>query len=427
MLNLASDLDFKDIFKPLTHLFDMPKNAGGENYIYLNGNSLGPKPKSVNAALTKECDTWGKLGVRGHFDQTTPWIRYYTLVTESLAKIVGAKPIEVVATGTLTTNLHLAFVSFYKPTRKRYKIIRLAGFPSDTYAIYSQVQQRLENLKDFHCDVGDFNISNAIIEIKPNESGYIDLAVFKKVLEEHGDQTCIIWIEAVHYLTGQYFNISEIAKLTHQKGCKIGLDCAHAIGNVELKLHDWEIDFAVWCHYKYLSAGPGAIGGLYIHEKYAQDQSILRFAGWFGHNAETRFQMPSTFDPILTAEGWQLSNAAIFLIASLKASLNIFDQVDLQALREKNIRLTDYLIKLMQENLNESVEIITPIHSAERGCQISFKFKHDKKISLEKLLHENNIICDTRGDLIRVAPMGLYTTYQDVFNFVKILQKIQDT
>src|SRR3990167_5233228 len=278
------ELDVKDSFQPLTHLFNMPVNAQGKQLIYLNGNSLGPKPKSVDAKLIEECETWGKLGVLGHFDQETPWVKYHTLVTNSLARIVGAKPKEVVTNGTLTTNLHLMFVSFYRPTKKRFKIIRLAGFPSDTYAIEAQVKQRLQTLKDFSQTDLPFSIDDAIIEIKPDKKGYIDHTVFKETLEQHGDQTAIIWIEAVHYLTGQYFNIADIATLAHQKGCKIGIDLAHAIGNVPLKLHEWDIDFAVWCSYKYLSAGPGGIAGLYIHEKYLTDPSILRFAGWWGHN-----------------------------------------------------------------------------------------------------------------------------------------------
>lgn len=419
------ELDFNDSFHPLTHLFDMPVNAQGKQLIYLNGNSLGPKPKSVDTELMKECNTWGKLGVLGHFDQATSWVKYHTLVIHSLARLVGAKPDEVVANGTLTTNLHLLFVSFYRPTKKRFKIIRLAGFPSDTYAIEAQVKQRLATLKDFSQADFPFAIDDAIIEIKPDKNGYIDHAVFKKTLEQHGEQTAIIWIEAVHYLTGQYFNISDIATLAHQKGCKIGLDLAHAIGNVPLKLHEWNIDFAVWCSYKYLSAGPGGIAGLYVHEKYLTDQSILRFAGWWGHNAATRFQMPNVFDPIPTAEGWQTSNAAIFLIAALRASLDIFDQIDLLALREKNKRLTDYLISLIQEMTN--IQIVTPINSEERGCQISLRIKNLPKDShAEKILLENDVVCDARGDLIRVAPMGLYTTFSDISRFVDVLKSINN-
>lgn len=420
----AHELDANDSFQPLTHLFDMPVNAQGKQLIYLNGNSLGPKPKSVDVELMKECNTWGKLGVLGHFDPATSWVKYHTLVTHSLARLVGAKPDEVVANGTLTTNLHLLFVSFYRPTKKRFKIIRLAGFPSDTYAIEAQVKQRCATLKDFSQADFPFAIDNAIIEIKPDKNGYIDHAVFKKTLEQHGEQTAIIWIEAVHYLTGQYFHISDIATLAHQRGCKIGLDLAHAIGNVPLKLHEWNIDFAVWCSYKYLSAGPGGIAGLYVHEKYLTDQSILRFAGWWGHNAATRFQMPRVFDPILTAEGWQTSNAAIFLIAALRASLNIFDQVDLLALREKNKRLTDYLISFIQEMAH--IEIVTPVNSAERGCQISLRIKNLPKDShAEKILLEHDVVCDARGNLIRVAPMGLYTTFSDVSRFADVLKRIK--
>lgn len=420
----AIQLDEKDSFKPLTHLFDMPVNKNGQLAIYFNGNSLGPKPKYIDQELIKECEAWGRLGVRGHFDQDHPWISYNELVTNSLARLVGAKPEEVVATGTLTANLHFTFVSFYRPTQERFKIIRLSGFPSDIYAITSQVKQRLETIREFN-KTEPFKIEDAIIEIKPDDNGYIDLDTFKKVIEEHGESAAIIWIEAVHYLTGQYFNIPEITLLAHKKGCKIGLDLAHAIGNVPLELHNWGVDFAVWCSYKYLSAGPGAIAGLYINEKYLTDSSIMRFSGWWGHNKSTRFQMPNTFDPISTAEGWQVSNPGIFLLAALRKSLAIFDKVDLDALREKNKRLVSYLESLINHELSSEVQIITPKNPDERGCQLSFRIKWiNQKSEIEKMFFDHGVICDVRGDLVRIAPMGLYSTFNDIFNFVEKLKVI---
>jgi kynureninase len=365
-----------------------------------------------------------KLGVRGHFDQEHPWAACHERVTHSLARLVGAKPAEVVAVGTLTANLHATFISFYRPTPARFKIIRLRGFPSDTYALASQVKQRFETLREF-MQADPFNMDDAIIEIKPDAQGYIDLQTFKQVIAEHGEATAIVWIEGVHYLTGQYFNIAEIARLAHVAGCQFGLDLAHAIGNVPLALHDWDVDFAVWCSYKYLSAGPGAIAGLYIHEKHLADPAMLRLAGWWGHNKSTRFQMPDAFDPILTAESWQVSNPDIFSLTSLRQALAIFDAVDLNALREKNQRLVSYLERLIQIELPADIQIITPKHPDERGCQLSLRFLHaDKALALEEKFFHYGVICDVRGDLVRVAPMGLYTTFADVFHFMDKLTMI---
>ncbi len=420
----AIELDHDDPFISLAHLFDMPLDEKGQTAIYLNGNSLGPKPKNIDAELQKECENWGRLGVRGHFHQAHPWIVYNERVTHSLARLVGAKPEEVVATGTLTTNLHATFISFYRPTPTRFKVLRLLGFPSDTYAIASQVKQRFETLREF-MQVDPFNLDDAIIEIRPDAQGYIDLQAFKNVIAEHGESTAIVWIEAVHYLTGQYFNIAEITQLAHAAGCKMGVDLAHAIGNVPLALHDWGVDFAVWCSYKYLSAGPGAIAGLYVHEKHLTDPTMPRLAGWWGHNKLTRFQMPTTFDPIPTAESWQMSNSGIFLLAALQRALVVFDTVDYNALREKNQRLVAYLEQLIQTELPTDIQIITPKHPDERGCQLSLRLQHaDKTISLEKIFYQQGIICDVRDDLVRVAPMGLYTTFLDVFRFVDKLKTI---
>ena len=422
-LTHAAQLDEKDLFKPLAHLFEIPVGQHGEKTIYLNGNSLGPKPKCVEESLMTECDAWGTLGARGHFYKENPWVSFNERVTQSLARLVGAKENEVVATGTLTTNLHFTFVSFYRPTPKRFKIIRLAGFPSDTYAIHSQVQQRLETITEF-TGAEPFTMDDAIVEIKPDDNGYISLEKIKKTIDEHGESTAVIWIEAMHYLTGQFFNIPEIVRLAHEKGCKIGLDLAHAIGNVPLSLHEWDVDFAVWCHYKYVSAGPGAIGGLYIHEKFATDPAMLRFAGWWGNNKSTRFQMLNTFDPIPTAEGWQTSNSVIFSLAALHHSLSIFDQIDLYALREKNKRLSAYLETLIRDECSD-IQIITPIHPDERGCQMSLRIKDaDPTLDIKNIFFKHNVLCDVRGDKIRIAPVGLYTTFVDVFNFVEKLKVV---
>lgn len=417
----AIQLDARDPFSPLTSLFDMPVDKNNQPLIYLNGNSLGPKPKSIDQELIKQCNLWGRLGVQGHFDQQEPWVSYHELVIGHLADLLGAKSEEVVIMGTLTANLHAAFVSFYRPTRKRFKVIRLCGFPSDTYAIDSQVKQRLQTIRDFD-GMEFFRDEEAIIEIKPNEQGYIDMATFRDIIEEHGESSVVLWLEAIHYLTGQYFDIPKIAHLAQQKGCKIGLDLAHAIGNVPLELHKWGIDFAVWCGYKYLSAGPGAIAGLYVHESYLSDPNIIRLAGWWGHNKATRFAMPATFDPIPSAEGWQVSNPGIFLLAALRQSLAIFAQVDFFALREKNKRLVAYMESLLNDELGEMVNIITPKNPDERGCQLSLAIKNMREnFPIEEMLREHGVICDVRGNLVRVAPMGLYTSFCDIFRFVEKL------
>lgn len=420
----AKKRDEMDVFPCHMDWFDMPVDKHGKQAIYLNGNSLGPKPKAMNAALMKACDVWGRMGVRGHADGEDAWVSSHEKVTHSLAHLVGAKPDEVVAMGTLTANIHSLFVSFYQPTPSRYKIIRLAGFPSDTYAIASQVKQRLETIKPFQHNA-PFAFEDAIIEIKPDASGYIDIETFKSVLDQHGESTAILWIEGIHYLTGQYFNIAEIARLAHAKGCLFGVDLAHAIGNVPMSLHDWQVDFAAWCSYKYLSVGPGGIAGLYVRENHLNDPARLRLAGWWGHNKKTRFQMGDVFDPIPTAESWLVSNSPIFLLAALRQALDLFDQVDFQALREKNKRLVAYLEQLLQDELGHAIEIITPKNPDERGCQLSLRFRSmHGKADVENVFFEHGIICDVRKDLVRVAPMGLYTRFMDVFDFVEKLKLI---
>jgi len=412
----AMVLDEQEVFKPLTALFDMPVNTKGAPLVYLNGNSLGPKPKRVNEAVRQHCDTWGSLGVRGHFDGANPWMSYHQRVAPQLARLVGAKPHEVVAMGTLTGNLHLLFMSFYRPTPTRYKIIHFAGFPSDTYAVRSQVQLRLQTLRDFQSDA---TLEHAVIEITPDDTGYIAWDTIEQVLATHGSDTAVVWFEAVHYLTGQRFDIERITQLAHHYGCKVGFDLAHAIGNVEVQLHEHDVDFAVWCHYKYVSAGPGAIAGLYVHERFACDPNYPRLAGWWGNKPATRFHMSPDFDPILGAEGWQLSNAELFSLSALHEALCLFDTVDLTALRAKNTRLVAYLEQLMRETLQDNVVMITPENPAERGCQLSFRLIGVNHLEhLETALLNLGVVCDVRRDVLRVAPMGLYNTFQDVFYFV---------
>ena len=420
----AKNLDNTDPFKPLTHFFDMPLDENGNQAIYLNGNSLGPKPKSVDKLISIELKNWGMSGVRKHFDGANPWISYHELVTKSIARLLGALPEEVVAVGTLSSNLHYALVSFYNPTPNRFKIITISNFPSDKFVILSQIKQRIETIYQF-TQKPPFNLKETVIEINPEEeTHYIRMDTIKDIIQKHGETTAVIWIEAIHFLTGQYFNIEEIAHLAHEKGCKIGIDLAHAIGSVPLFFDTWKIDFAVWCGYKYLSAGPGAIGGLFINKKYHTDPNIVRFAGWWGHNQSTRFSKSSAFDPIPTAESWQVSNPNIFALAILRESLHIFDDVCLLQLREKNMRLMAYLENLILNKFSDKIEIITPKNPFERGCQLTLRFIDSNGAEIENKLWKEGIICDVRENMIRVAIMGLYNTYRDLAIFIDKLHSI---
>jgi kynureninase len=413
----AQALDAKDPFICQRDLFELPK-IGDETCLYFNGNSLGPKPKRAQHYIEKEFAAWAQLGGRGHFYKDEPWVEYYQLLRPSLARLLGTQEHEVVPMGTLTTNLHLGFMSFYRPTAKRYKILRLAGFPSDSYAVDSQIAQRLDCIKQWNGSQ-PFSAEEALIVLKPDHQGYIDFQRYAEILEQQGDEIALVWLEGLHYFTGQFFDLKKYGALAQQKGCYFGVDLAHAIGNVPLNLHADQVDFAVWCSYKYLSGGPGGISGLYIHQKH--HHQTLRLAGWYGHNRATRFAMPDQFDPIPTTEGWILSNPSIVLLANLRAALDIFDQTDLTALREKNLRLNTYLLDLL-DGAGLDVQILTPRNPAERGCQLSLRFASAELCSqLAQKLWEHKIIADVRSDVIRVAPMGLYTRFIDVYNLTEKL------
>jgi kynureninase len=313
----------------------------------------------------------------------------------------------------LTVNLHLLFVSFYKPTKERHKIlIEANSFPSDHYAVQSQIK--------FH----GFDVENSLIEMKPREGeDTIRTQDIEELIEKEGDSIALIWFAGVNYYTGQAFEMEKITKAGHKKGCIVGFDLAHATGNLVLNLHDWNVDFAVWCNYKYMNGGPGAIGGAYVNEKYFTDKNIPKFLGWWGHDKQTRFLMDHKYISIPTVESWQISNPPILQLASLKASLDIFDEAGMKALREKSERLTGFMEFLINEKENENISIITPEVAIERGCQLSLRIKNNGKELYKKLL-EDGVICDWREpDVIRVAPVPLYNTFEDVFNFIKIISK----
>ena len=405
--DFAFDLDSKDNLSSYRDKFFIPK-LKGRDVIYFAGNSLGLQPKSVRKYIEQELKDWELLGVDAHLKAKNPWLPYHEFLTAQTAEIVGAKPEEVVNMNALTVNLHLMFVSFYRPSLSRHKIvIESNAFPSDNYAVKSQIR--------FH----GFDPSESLITLKPrkNES-FIRVEDVEELIAGEGKSIALIWLPGVNYYTGQEFEIERITKAAHAKGAYAGFDLAHAAGNIILKLHDWNVDFAVWCNYKYLNGGPGAVGGCFVNEKHLKDKKLPKFTGWWGHNKETRFLMPPDFDPIPTVESWQLSNPPILQMAALKASLDIFHEAGMKALREKSGLLTGYLEHLIRQKRDANIEIITP---EKKGCQLSLRIKSGGK-ELHKKLIDNGVMCDWREpDVIRAAPAPLYNTFLDVFSFVEIL------
>lgn len=407
----ALHLDEIDPLRSYRAQFHIPKTSEGKEVLYFCGNSLGLQPKTTRAYLEQELKDWEMLGVEGHFHARYPWMPYHELVTEQTARLVGANPLEVVAMNTLTVNLHLMMVSFYRPTATRYKILMEAqAFPSDQYAAQSQAR--------FH----GFDPKEAILEIKPRPSEEtIRTEDIEAILEQEGDQIALVLLGGVNYYTGQAFELEPIVKKAHEKKCLVGVDLAHATGNLVLKLHDWNVDFAVWCSYKYLNAGPGSIAGCFVHERHANQQDMPRFAGWWGHDKATRFQMGPEFRIIPGAEGWQLSNPSILSFAALRASLDIFDQVGMLALRQKSEQLTGYLEFLLMQQENPDLSIITPSQEEQRGCQLSICIQKQGK-TIFQWLQKQGVRCDWREpNVIRVAPVPLYNSFYEVYRFAQIL------
>ncbi len=413
-LQYAEQLDREDKLSHLRAEFHIPKNKDGNDCLYFTGNSLGLQPKQTQEYIQQELDDWAKYGVEGHFEAKNPWLSYHEFLTESMAKIVGAKPLEVVVMNTLTTNLHLLMVSFYQPTKKKFKIvIESDAFPSDRYAVQSQLK--------FH----GFNAEEGVIEWKPREGeDLLSIEDLEKIVDEQGDEIALLLIGGVNYYTGQYLDIKKIAEIGHSKNCFVGVDLAHGAGNILPELHDSGVDFAAWCTYKYLNSGPGSLGGLFVHEKHAHNKDLPRFAGWWNHNKETRFNMRQPFDVIAGAEGWQLSNPPILSMAAIKASLDMFNEIGMEALRQKSEKLTGYFEYLINQIGANSLKIITPSNPKERGCQLSIQVKNADK-NLHKKLTENNIITDWREpNVIRCAPVPMYNSFKDVFRMVSVLKEL---
>jgi kynureninase len=410
--------DAADPLSALRSEFVIPTHGDSEQ-VYFCGNSLGLQPRAAREAVNAELDYWGTLAVEGHFRGKLPWMDYHEFVREHLAELVGALPDEVVAMNSLSVNLHLMMVSFYRPTPERSAIlIEKSAFPSDRYAVESQIR--------FH----GFDPDADLIELDGDErTGSISNAAIERVLDEHGHRIALVLMPGVQYRTGQVFDLRAITELGHRKGCVVGFDLAHAVGNVPVNLHDTHCDFAVWCSYKYLNSGPGAVAGAFVHIRHAHTPRP-RFAGWWGHDKSTRFQMGPQFAPTPGADGWQLSNPPILALAPLRASLEIFHRAGIARLREKSIALTGYLATLIQSELCNIVEIITPGEIERRGCQLSLRVKDQARKgkagagrALFDHLNANGIIGDWREpDVIRIAPTPLYNRYIDCLRFIEVVR-----
>lgn len=413
-LEFARSQDDVDILFSFRERFHFPQHEGKDT-IYFCGNSLGLQPKSAKYLFAKELEDWAKWGVEGHFNAEKPWFGYQKQFSASLSKIVGAQPDEVVAMNTLTVNLHLLLISFYRPTAQRYKIIMEGGaFPSDQYAIETQVRMH------------GYNPDEAIIELVPREGEHTlrDEDILQAI-KDAGDSLACVMIGAVNYYTGQFYNLKEITEAAHSVGAIAGFDLAHAMGNVPMQLHDWNVDFACWCSYKYLNSGPGGVGGIFVHEKHGNNPETLRLAGWWGNEESTRFKMKKGFIPSKGAASWQMSNAPVFNMVAHAASLDIFDKITVGVLREKSVRMTAFLEYLLKQLDHLDFEIITPSEPERRGAQISMLFRKDGRKIFDTLT-ANGVIADWREpNVIRVAPVPLYNSFEDVYTFYEVLKNLQ--
>ncbi len=407
--SVAAELDARDPLAAFRQQFHIPPGPDGSPSVYLCGHSLGLEPKSARAYIEQELEDWAMLGVEAHFHGRQPWMPYHRSLTDNMAAIVGAKPLEVVVMNSLTVNLHLMMVSFYRPTPQRHKIVvETAAFPSDQYAFSSQIR--------FH----GFDPATSLIELTPREGeASIRPEDIDGLLESEGSTVALVLLGGVNYATGQLFDMEAITRAGHAQGCVVGFDLAHAAGNVPLRLHDWDADFAVWCNYKYLNGGPGCVGGCFVHERHAQAFDGPRFAGWWGHDQESRFLMGPDFRPMPGADGWQLSNPSIMSMAPLRASLEVFASAGMQQLRKKSESLTGYLEFLLDRHASMDFTVLTPREPDRRGAQLSIRIRHRGRSICDRLI-ELGAICDWREpDILRIAPVPLYNTYSDVHRFVE--------
>jgi kynureninase len=414
----ASELDAADPLARWRDEFLIPAGADGRRRVYLVGNSLGAVPKQTSEFVSAELDRWSELGIGGHFQGPLAWERYHELLTASMAAIVGGHDDEVVVMNSLTVNLHLLMVSFYVPTKRRHKVlIEDHAFPSDHFAVESQIRQR------------GFDPATSLVLVRPrDQEETLRPDDVLALIAEHGDELALVLLPGVHYYTGQVFPMAEITAAGHAVGARVGFDLAHAAGNIPLQLHDWGVDFAAWCSYKYLNSGPGGVGAAFVHRRHVTDQALPKFLGWWGHRKDTRFEMSTRFEPIPTVESYQLSNAPILSMAALRASLDIFERVGfMQPLRRKSELQFEYLDYLLNAVIGDRVENITPAESDARGCQHALRVTRpgaDGK-TIHRALEAADVACDWRAPaVIRVAPVPLYNSFADIHRFVEIFDRV---
>jgi len=422
--NFAKQLDAEDPLRHFREKFHLPLGKDGKPLIYFAGNSLGLMPKTAHAIVEEELDNWASLGVDAHHAAGTPWYTYHESLREPTARLIGAKPVEVICMNSLTVNLHLMMATFYRPTKSRFKILmEEPAFPSDTYAVKTQIVHHGLDPKD------------ALVLARPRKGEFtVQTDDIVDLIEKNADQLAVVVIAGVNFFSGQLFDIPTITKTAQKRGVTVGVDLAHAIGNVPLSLHDWNVDFAIWCSYKYLNAGPGAVAGAFVHERHAINMKLPRLAGWFGNDSNTRFRLhlEPEFIPVPSADGWQISNPPIFSMAPLRASLSIFDEAGgMKPLRAKSIKLTGYLQFLLEQRdagaarTSTRYSVITPRDADARGCQLSI-LAHEHPKELFKELQAAGVKCDFREpDVIRVAPTPLYNSFHEVWRFAEILSKHQ--
>jgi kynureninase len=413
--SFARHLDRADPLSRFRDLFHIPRQADGRPVVYFCGHSLGLQPKAVRALLDQELDDWAQLAVAAHFRGKTPWYSYHEVFRESGARLVGGQPGEVVMMNALTVNLHLMMATFYRPTRERYRIaVDEPTFPSDLYAVQSQIRQH------------GFDPRDSLVLFHPRDGEHtLRTEDIVALLEQRGHEVALVLLSGVNFCTGQWFDLGRITAAARRQGCVVGLDLAHAAGNVILHLHDWQVDFAVWCSYKYLNSGPGAVAGCFVHETHGRNVGLPRLAGWWGNDPATRFQMhlQSEFVPRPGADGWQVSNPPILALAPLRASLSLFEEAGLPALRAKSELLTSYLLDLLDRLPVGRFEVLTPRDPAQRGCQISL-LVHDRPQDLVRALEAEGVVCDFREpNVIRVAPVPLYNTFKEVWTFAQVLAR----
>jgi kynureninase len=408
---LAAKLDQQDELAGFRERFHIPRHGDGEA-VYLCGNSLGLAPRSARRELDRELTAWEQLGVEGHFKAERPWVAFHELFAEPLACLVGARPSEVVAMNTLTVNLHLMLTTFYQPRPDRFRIlVGHAAFPSDRYAIASQIALRGYSPTD----------SLIVVQPRPGEFTLRTEDVVEQI-DRHRDSLALVLMDGVNYYTGEFLDIATITAAAHQHNCPAGFDLAHAVGNVPLALHEWGVDFAVWCSYKYLNGGPGCVAGCFVHDRHGHNPQLPRLAGWWGHDKSSRFHMGPQFVPIPGAEGWQLSNPPLFSLAPLLASLELFLEAGLSRLRQKSEALTGLLDRTLREYFADRVEVLTPRDPARRGCQLSVRVRQEARRVFAALV-QRGVICDWREpDVIRLAPVPLYNRFAEVVQAVRVLE-----